>query len=135
MSWFRIVCQEASVQAQSRNLALAAAAVALLWAPLAVLHPIATDMLEGDTGRWLVVHWVQLLLAPVLTLVLLVALRGLLGAVALVAQVAAVWVALFSPTDAVAGTATGLLLEGGSPRRAGTSGDHVLVSGAAGCSR
>jgi hypothetical protein len=128
MSWFRIVCQEASVQAQSRNLALAAAAVALLWAPLAVLHPIATDMLEGDTGRWLVVHWVQLLLAPVLTLVLLVALRGLLGAVALVAQVAAVWVALFSPTD-------GLLVEGGFSEAARYLWDHVLVIGAPGCSR
>jgi hypothetical protein len=125
--------QAPSVVTRRRSLVLGAMGVALLWVPLALLHPIPTDMLEGDTTTWLIVHWAQLVLAPILGLVLLAMLGGLSGAAALVARVGVVvWVGLFSATDAVAGIATGILVEGGFAVAARYLWDHVLVSGGAG---
>lgn len=99
--------------------------VALLWVPLGLLHPHGEQMLAGDTTRWLMVHWGQLALTPVLGLVMLRLLR-LPGTAAVVARAAVVvWVALLGALGASAAIATGLLVEGGFPEAATHLWDHV----------
>jgi hypothetical protein len=111
--------------------ALLAAAVPLLWISLALLHPDSTDVLaDVKTSTWLAVHYAQLALAPLLALALLYVLRPLTGISAAVGRVAVVlWVALFSAFDAIAGIATGVLVDGGFADAADHLFDHGLVGG------
>lgn len=109
------------------------AALALGWAVLAAVHPpFFTDVAEAeDTGLWMLVHYAQLLLAPLIALAVLHLLRGLTGAASMVARVALVfWVAWFSAFDAVAGISTGVLVEEGAADAGLRLFEHGLVGGA-----
>jgi hypothetical protein len=111
--------------------AVLAAAVTLLWISFTFLHPESTDVLDDvSTSTWLAVHYAQLALAPLLALALLYVLRPLTGIAAAVGRVAVVlWVALFSAFDAIAGIATGVLVDGGFAGAADHLFDHGLVGG------
>ena len=109
------------------------AALALLWAGLAVIHPpFFSDVADtADTGMWMLVHYTQLVLAPLIALAVLHLLIGVKGATGTVARVAVVfWAAWFSAFDAIAGIASGVLVEEGAADAGLALFDHGLVGGA-----
>jgi hypothetical protein len=112
-------------------LAVLAAAVAVLWIPLTLLHPDSTDALaDVKTGTWLAVHYAQLVLAPLLALAMLFVLGRLVGITAVAGSIAVVvWVALFSAFDSIAGIAAGVLVDGGFLGAADYLFDDGLVGG------
>ena len=112
-------------------LAVLAAAVPVLWIPLTLLHPQSTDVLDDvKTDTWLLVHYAQLVLAPLLALAMLFVLGRLEGIAAIVGSVAVVlWVALFSAFDSIAGIATGVLVDGGFAEAADYLFEDGLVGG------
>ena len=110
-----------------------AAALALLWAVLAVIHPpFFSEVADtADTDRWMLVHYTQLLLAPLIALAVLHLLIGVENSAATVARVAVVvWAAWFSAFDAVAGIASGVLVEEGAADAGRVLFEHGLVGGA-----
>jgi hypothetical protein len=95
----------------SKLVHVSAAAVPVIWIVAALLYP--QDQTTANNGTWLV-HIAQLALAPLLGIVIWLLLRPLQGTAASVGRVAIVlWIALFSAFDAIAGIATGVLLDGG----------------------
>lgn len=110
--------------------AVLAAAVPLMWIPLTFLHPESADALaDVETATWVRVHYAQLALAPLLALGVLFVLRPLPGIAAVGRVTVVLWVALFSAFDAIAGIATGVLVDGGFADAAAYLFDHGLVGG------
>lgn len=94
--------------------AVVAAVVPLMWIVLSLIHPHGEHMLEGETSTWLLVHWGQLAMIPVLGVVLLYVLGQIESIAATIARIALVaWVALFGAFGAVAGITTAILVDGG----------------------
>jgi len=84
-----------------------AVAAPLLWLVPALLHP---NEPQDDPGRWLYVHYAQLIVTPFLAFAVWKLLEGIRSQAATVSRVAlAVWMIFFSAYDAAAGIATGLL--------------------------
>jgi hypothetical protein len=95
-----------------RKSALVLLAAPLLWVVPAMVHPVGDPYagIADETGRWLFVHFAQLLLAPLMGALVWVLLTGLESAAARVARAALVlWLVFFSAFDAIAGIATGVL--------------------------
>lgn len=118
---------------QRTTVSAVAAALALLWAVLAAVHPPYFSELAdpADMGVWMLVHYIQLLLAPLVALAVLHLLIGVEGVAATVARVAVVvWAAWFSAFDAIAGIASGVLVEEGAAEAGRVLFDHGLVGGA-----
>jgi hypothetical protein len=118
-----------------RALRLLAAAVPFVWAPFVMMHPTTTPYagIADNASPWLTVHVAQLALAPLLAMALWSVVGGLAGPAATVARVAlALWVALFSAFDAIAGIATGRLtayansLEGEARTAVGEAITHLF---------
>ena len=96
----------------SRLVHVLAAAIPVLWIVAALMHP--QDQTTANNGTWLAVHIAQLALAPLLGIFIWLLLRPLQGTAASVGRIAIVlWIALFSAFDAIAGIATGVLIDGG----------------------
>jgi hypothetical protein len=73
---------------------------------VALLHPEEPQ----DSGRWVFVHYAQLVLTPFLAFAVWKLLDGIRSTAATISRVAlAVWMIFFSAYDATAGVATGLL--------------------------
>jgi hypothetical protein len=73
---------------------------------IALIHPEEPQ----DSGRWIFVHYAQLVLTPFFAYALWRLLDGIRSLAATVSRVAlAVWMIFFSAYDAIAGVATGLL--------------------------
>ena len=116
------------LETTSTTSAVVLAAVCVAWVVVALIHP--TSLTDDDTPMWMVVHIAQLVFAPIIALGILRLLKGVEGQAATVARVAAVaWAAWFSAYDAVAGIATGILIDGD----ARTAGEylyaHDLIAG------
>jgi hypothetical protein len=104
----------------------------LLWLVVALLHPNEPQ----ESGRWLFVHYAQLVLTPFLAFVVWKVLEGTRSQAATVSRVAlAIWMVLFSAYDAVAGLATGLFarhadsLPGAEQAAVDSAVDYVLNDG------
>ncbi len=81
---------------------------------------------------WLFVHFAQLPVAALLTIVLLALLWPMAGLAALIARIAViVWAIFFSAFDSIAGIATGMLIEGGHADAATYLFEHSVVGGEA----
>jgi hypothetical protein len=81
-------------------------ATPLVWMVIALLHPAEPQ----DSGRWVFVHYAQLVLTPFLAFAVWKVLEGIHSTAATVSRAAlAVWMVFFSAYDATAGLATGLL--------------------------
>jgi hypothetical protein len=101
-----------SFASTSKLVHVLAAAIPVIWIVAALLHP--QDQTTANNGTWLAVHIAQLALAPLLGIVMWLLLRPLQGTAAAVGRFAIVlWIALFSAFDAIAGIATGVLVDGG----------------------
>jgi hypothetical protein len=110
-----------------------AAGAAVMWAVLVAVHPAYfTDVADtGATGLWMVVHYGQLILAPVVAVSLLHLLRHLDGIAVTLARVGVVcWLAWFSAFDAIAGIASGVLVDIGATDAALGLFEHGIVGGA-----
>lgn len=100
-------------QRRRRLTAAVGALIALAWAPLGLLHLDGAQMLAGDTGSWLAVHWMQTALLPLLGLVMWHAL-DLPGRAAAIGRAATlVWAAALGAFGGIAAIANGLLVEAG----------------------
>ena len=81
-------------------------ATPLLWIVIALIHPDEPE----QSGRWLFVHFAQLVLTPFLAFAVWTLLDGIRSLAATISRIALVaWVVSFSAYDSVAGIATGLL--------------------------
>ena len=87
----------------------------LVWAVLALFHPMPTDDspyegINDDVDLWLVVHVGQLILTPFLFLAVWRLLDGLSSRASRISRCAlVVWTVFFSAYDSVQGVATGIL--------------------------
>ena len=87
----------------------------LVWAVLALFHPMPTDDspyegINDDVDLWLVVHVGQLILTPFLFLAVWRLLDGLSSRASTISRCAlVVWTVFFSAYDSVQGVATGIL--------------------------
>jgi hypothetical protein len=78
----------------------------LLWIVIALIHPAEPE----QSGRWIFVHFAQLVLTPFLSFAVWMLLDGIRSLAATVSRIALVaWMVFFSAYDSVAGIATGLL--------------------------
>jgi hypothetical protein len=81
-------------------------AAPLLWIVIALIHPDEPE----QSGRWIFVHFAQLVLTPFLAFAVWTLLDGIRSLAATVSRIALVaWMVFFSAYDSVAGIATGLL--------------------------
>jgi hypothetical protein len=107
-------------------------AAPLLWIVVALLHPDEPQ----ESGRWLFVHYAQLVLTPFLAFAVWKILDGIRSQAATVSRAAlAVWMVFFSAYDAAAGLATGLLarhadsLPGAEQSAVDSAVDYLLNDG------
>jgi hypothetical protein len=109
-----------------------ALAAPLLWMVVALLHPAEPQ----DSGRWVFVHYAQLVLTPFLAFAVWNLLDGIRSTAATISRIAlAVWMVFFSAYDATAGLATGLLarhadsLSGAEQTAVNSAADWLLNDG------
>jgi len=81
-------------------------------AVLELFHPHPHDLLTLDVGTWLAVHYVQILLFPLVAVAMIVLLRGQVDIAAMLSRVAAfVFGASYVAFDTAAGIVTGILVK------------------------
>jgi hypothetical protein len=98
-------------------LVLVVLAAPLLWVVIAILHPGGVGDepppyagIADDANKWIVVHFSQLVLTPLLGLGVWMLLGGIHSVAATVARAfLVVWMVFFSAFDAIAGIAVGVL--------------------------
>jgi hypothetical protein len=92
-------------------------AVLVVGAPLSLavlelFHPHADDLLKVDVQTWLAVHYVQILLFPLVGVAMAVLLRGRRDIAATISRVAAfIFAASYVAFDTAAGVVTGILVK------------------------
>jgi hypothetical protein len=100
-----------------RPLEFAALAAPLLWVGLAFIHPGGTgnepapyEGIADDANKWILVHFSQLVLTPLVAVGVWMLLDGIRSIAATVARASlVVWMVFFSAFDAIAGIAVGVL--------------------------
>ena len=89
-----------------------AIAAPLALAVIELFHPIPHDIFHVNLGRWLLVHYLQIILFPLSALAVVVLLRGLSGiAVAVCRTMMFLFGVIFVAFDTAAGVTTGVLLK------------------------
>jgi hypothetical protein len=102
---------------RSRSLEFVALAAPLLWVVLTLLHPGGVgnepapyEGIADDANKWILVHFGQLVLTPLVAVGVWMLLDGIHSIAATVARVSLViWMVFFSAFDAIAGIAVGVL--------------------------
>ena len=106
-----------TVTLRLRALELLALAAPLLWVVLALIHPGGVgnepapyEGIADDANKWILVHFAQLVLTPLIAVGVWMLLDGIQSIAATVARASlVVWMVFFSAFDAIAGIAVGVL--------------------------
>jgi hypothetical protein len=106
-----------AVNSRLRVLEFFALAAPLLWVVVALIHPGGVgnepapyEGIADDANKWILVHFAQLVLTPLIAVGVWMLLGGIHSIAATVARASlVVWMVFFSAFDAIAGIAVGVL--------------------------